>query len=267
MGRDAMARRSRFLDSIAKRPILLDAGIGLRLIHDGRIGTGESSSRANLAHSEAILNYHREDIAAGSDAIFTNTFTTSRPGLVDEGLENLFETLNRRAVSLARQVAGSSKFVIGSIGPTQHPISDSYREQAQLLEECGVDALILETHTFEPALLGVQAISGSVSVPILVSLYVWPDDAIGAAKNLLDDGASAIGANCGISSSHVLRCIERLAGRIDAPLLAKPSAGLNDSPKVFEELAATFREMGVQMMGGCCGVTSAHLSAMRRGLD
>jgi methionine synthase I (cobalamin-dependent) len=233
------------------------------LILQGNIGENDSSARANLDCPDAVLALHFADIEAGADAILTNTFATSRPSLKKEGRESIFERTNRQAVALARQAAGDSRLVIGSIGPVPIPNPDAYREQADLLAECGVDALILETHTFEAAEIGARAALREVQLPVMVSLYQWPSDPKAAADTFHDLGVSAIGANCGNSSLDVLTIIERLVGQTTLPLLAKPSASSTEGPTDFGLLASKLLNRGVRMIGGCCGATSAHLAAMR----
>ena len=262
-----MARSSRFLEAIQRRMLVLDAGIGLRLILSKQIGENESSARANLELSEQVLALHQADIEAGSDAILTNTFATNRSSLVLENRADDFLSNNTAAVALARQAAGPSRFVIGSIGPTLNPCAQNYRDQAVLLAEQGVDALILETHTIDAARVGLAAISRQVQIPIVVSLYLWPANFEATARELIDLGVSALGANCGKESADVFTIIERLAGRVSVPLIAKPSAGSWEGPEVFAELAIKFRQLGVRLIGGCCGTTSAHIAAIRRAVD
>ena len=258
---------SRFLDAMRDRPLLLDGGMGVRLIVAGFLDESEDSSRANLDAAEAVLAIHRDDVRAGSDALVTNTISADRRSLASDWRTDEFEAINRAAVSLAREAAGPDRFVLGSIGPIRFGSPTEYREHATILIESGVDALLLETHTSITAEAGLRALSSGSPVPILASLHAWPIDAAGAAKRLVDLGAVAVGTNCGRSTDHVLACLEQLAGRIDVPLLAKPSAGPDEGPEVFAALVPQFLAMGVRLIGGCCGATAQHVAAMRRALD
>jgi methionine synthase I (cobalamin-dependent) len=69
----------RFLEALARGPILLDAGMGTRLIGRG-LGTGEASSW-NLDRPDDVLEIHRLDVEAGSQAVLTNTFCACRSWL------------------------------------------------------------------------------------------------------------------------------------------------------------------------------------------
>ena len=223
--------------------------------------------RANLDEPAAVLAFHRYDVRAGSDAILTNTFAANRPSLERSGRAGDFEAIHRAAASLAREAAGPGRFVLGSIGPIAGASPADYRDQAAILVESGVDALILETHTFEVAEIGSRAIGAVATVPIIASLHAWPEDASGAARRLVDLGAAAVGANCGLSTADAMACLERLAGRVEIPLLAKPSAGPGEGPEVFAGLVPRLLSIGVRLLGGCCGATAGHIAAMRRALD
>ena len=269
---------SRFLDAIRDRPLLLDAGMGLRLILSGTLFATEDTSAVNVSYPEHVGRFHEEDIRAGSDAILTNTFGANKQNLKyynrQFGRKYIVPEINRRGVALAREAAGPDRFVLGSIGParveTATPDRDvefAYRQQARILAEEGVDALVLETHDFESASFALRAIAREGVPPIVVSLYHWPDDAEGAARTLVDLGASVLGANCGKSATDVVGCIERLAGRVDVPLLAKPGTTLDEGPDVFAALVPRFLAMGVRLMGACCGATARHVAAMRVAMD
>ena len=269
---------SRFLDALRDRPLLLDSGMGLRLIRNHSIAATEDTSFANVTRPLDVRRFHDEDIAAGADAILTNTFGANRSVVRHfkqaHGRDHNVTDLNRRGVAIARQAAGPDCFVLGSIGLARvfddtpdGNVEFAYRQQARILAEGGVDAIILETHDFESASVALRAISGQDTPPILVSLYRWPDDVEGAARTLLDLGASILGANCGKSTADVVKCIERLAGRIDAPLLAKPGTTTDEGPDVFAAIVPKVLAMGVRLIGGCCGATAEHVAAMRRALD
>lgn len=269
---------SRFLDAMRDRPMLLDAGMGLRLIRIGSIGATEDTSSANVSDPEAVRRFHEDDIHAGSDAILTNTFGANSQNLKSFnrqfGRDYRVLDINRRGVAIAREAAGPDRFVLGSIGPARvfeatHDldVEFAYLQQAWILAEEGVDALIVETHDFESARFALRAIVREGVAPVLVSLYRWPNDAEGAARTLLDLGASVLGANCGKSTADVVGCLERLAGRVNAPLLARPGTTVDEGPDVFAVLVPKFLAMGVRLIGGCCGTTAEHLAAMRLAVD
>lgn len=259
------------------RPVLLDGGMGTRLIAYLRSSSPEGAGRppVSLTHPEIAGHIHALDVQAGSEVVLTNTFCANRPYLERWGLAREFEARNRRGVEIARKAAGSERFVLGSIGPITDPSAARwYGAQAEILADAGADALILETHTFEQAILALPGLTGGVRIPVFVSLWIWPDDASSAAKRLEDAGAAAMGTNCGKGLEDVLMATEKIAGAVSVPLLAKPSAGLfrpgvemTDSPDDFAIAVPRFVALGVRLVGGCCGTDEQYVAAMRGALE
>ncbi len=137
-----------------------------------------------------VLAIHRRDVAAGAGAILTNSFRSQRQKiwLRKFGQADLVESINRRAVDLAREAAGPGRFVIGDLGPTAALEEGAAVEQAAILVDAGADALIFETYCFRDAERVVLGVSGSLAapIPLLASLWGWPDPAGPAARRLLD---------------------------------------------------------------------------------
>ncbi len=109
---------ARFVAAMHARPLLLDAGMGTRLMAGGLDCGRDDPSLWCLDHPHAVAKIHHADVAAGSDALFSNTFGANRFWLDRFGRADDVATLNRRAVELAREAAGADRFVIGSIGPS-----------------------------------------------------------------------------------------------------------------------------------------------------
>lgn len=286
-----MAEPSRpldFLEALAQRPLLLDGGMGTRLIARGLDPKRENTAAWSLEHPEIVSEIHRRDIEAGADAILTNTFTaphrayklwdyfrkSSRPRAVAALAEVCL-----RSVDLARQAVGPGRFVLGCIGPSPPVEMPSpagwYREQATILNDGGVDALILETHHFSTVATALREIRDVVRVPVLASLHRLPvgsvlEDLSLLARRLADLGAAAVGCNC-VRLEEIIPMLERRSGPITIPLIAKPYAGLPgmtlDSPAAFAAAVPRLLALGVRLIGGCCGTTEAHVAAMRAALD
>ncbi len=286
-----------FLDALTQpTPLLADGATGTMLQAAG-LPVGEAPERWLLDNPVAIRKVAAQYVAAGSDMIYTCTFGASRVGLSRCGLEDKFETINRTAVELAREAAaGKNTFIVGSIGPTGEMLEPygefsldearaSFAEQAALLAQTGVDALVCETFTdLQEALLAVSASKENASVPVLVSMAfelngrtmmgVTPEDAV---FRLTDAGAAAVGSNCSVGPESLEQVIRAMkAARPQARLLAKPNAGLpqvvnghavyNVGPAALAAFATRMKSLGVAVVGGCCGTTPEHLRAMRRAL-
>ena len=108
-------------------------------------------------------------------------------------------------------------------------------------------------------------------MPVLASLFGWPEPIEDAARRLIDAGAFAIGANCQFGMTTALALARRLRAVTDHPLVLKPSAGLPtfplDPPEVFAAAVPELLALGVRLIGGCCGTTEAHVAAMKRALS
>ena len=262
--------RPSFRDAIARGPILLDAAMGTRLLARGLDLASDDPSLWVIDHPEDVLAIHRLDVQAGSDALLTNTFGANRAWLSRFGRGDEARSINHRAVELAREAAGPDRHLIGSIGPTVSDHPGAFREQADALLGAGVDALLLETHRLDQAEAALRLLRGS-PVPVLASLFAWPDPVAESARRLIDLGALAIGANCLVGMALAIEIARRLRAACDHPILLKPSAGLPGSPletpEAFEAAVPELLALGVRLVGGCCGTTEAHVSALRAGLS
>lgn len=251
----------------SRRPVILDAGMGTRLIDRGFNPGSEDSSLWNQSHPEAVASIHASDLDSGADAIVTNTFCANRRWLERFHRGGDVFLLNQLATRIARSCAGVERFVIGSMGPFGMGEVEVAREQAEVLVVSGVDALLLETQRYPEVLATVSTLRSEFNLPIIVSLQGWPVEMAEAVKRLEDLGVDAIGENCQGRLEEGLRTAERLGKVTVLPIWIKPSAGLpgmaQESPEMFGKVAGQFIAAGVRFLGGCCGTTEAHVVALR----
>jgi methionine synthase I (cobalamin-dependent) len=257
-----------FMDAIEHGPLVLDAGLGTRLLELGLDLGCDDASLWNLTRPAVIHAIHRRDVVAGSDAILTNTFGANRCWLKKFGQERAVESINRRAVRLARRAAGPLRYVIGNIGPAAALERGAAAEQAAALVDADVDALLFETYRYpdvEPVLVEVNK-SLTVPIPLLVSLWQWPESAASAARRLLDLGAAMIGMNCQPGIEAAIAFAEQMDRRLGCPLLIKPSTGgptgTDDSPTSFAQAVPRLVDRNVRLLGGCCGTSEVHVAAL-----
>jgi methionine synthase I (cobalamin-dependent) len=244
--------------------------MGTRLIDRGLDLAVDDPCLWAVDRPEVVLELHRLDIQAGSDALLTNTFGANRGWLERFGRGGQASEINRQAVRLARSAAGPHCFVCGSIGPTASDRPGNLLAQAEALLNEGVDALILETHRPDQAEAALLALR-DLGVPIVASLFAWPDAPDEAARRLGDLGAFALGANCLVGTAAAVALARRLRPVFHGPLAFQPSAGLpgqpNETPSEFAGTTAELVALGVRLLGGCCGTTEAHVGALRAALD
>jgi methionine synthase / methylenetetrahydrofolate reductase(NADPH) len=296
--------RSEFKQRIEQGPVLMDGAFGT-VLHGRGIEIDQSFDAVNLNDPALVADIHRSYIDAGSDIIETNTFGANRYRLAEHGLQNEVDAINRAAVAIARRViTGSYKDVLlaGSIGPlgvrmaplgrvTMSEAESAFAEQARALmsaDPLGVDLFIIETMSdvkeIEAAIKGIRSIS--VDVPIVAqmtfgrddkTLLGYPPDTL--ATHLANLDIDAVGINCSGGPAQVLRLIgivKKLAP--DTLISAAPNAGWPEqmqggrvmypaTPDYFGDYARSFAAAGVNLIGGCCGTTDAHIRAMRQALD
>ncbi len=283
----------------ARGPLLFDGATGTLLHSRGDEPMDACFVALNKSRPDLVSALHREYIAAGAEAIKTNTFAGNRFQLELHGYGDEARDLNKRAAKLARdarEISGQAVWIAGSVGPTGRllaPIGTStiteiraaFREQIEVLVEGGVDLLLLETFSSLAEIREAIAAAREVSdIPIIASMTYADDDRtpVGhaprdVARELTRLGVNVIGANCSVGPQNVTRVAITLRQETDLPISAMPNAGwpanLNgrivyaSSPSYLAVHARQAAEAGVRILGGCCGTEPAHIAAMRQSLD
>ncbi len=233
---------------------------GLRLDHD-------DPCLWNLARPEIVAEIHSLAIASGADALLTNTFGANRCWLSRFGREAEIAALNARAVAIARESAGPERFVIGALGPTAAGSPIACREQAEALAEAGVDALVLETFGFSEAIKALEVVRPFVRLPLIVSLWEWPEELEPSVRRLEDLGASVVGGNCRVGLRSYREVTRQLSEVTRLPIWVKASGSAPGEPPLsvveFAEPVPDLLARNVRFLGGCCGTTEAHVAALR----
>jgi 5-methyltetrahydrofolate--homocysteine methyltransferase len=253
----------------------------------------------NLTRPDVILDVHRQYLAAGADITTTNTFTATSIGQSDYGLQPLVREMNLRGAQLARQAADEigGKFVAGSIGPlnvtlslsprvddpayrafTFDQVKAAYAEQIEALVEGGVDLLLIETifDTLNAKAAIAAAHDVAPELPLWISVTIvdlsgrtlsgqtveafW--NAIAHAHPLI------VGVNCSLGAQEMRPHIEELSRLAGTYTASHPNAGLpnafggyDQSPSETAQLLGEFATAGmVNIVGGCCGTTPAHIA-------
>jgi len=276
-----------------KDSILIADGAMGSMLHEA-VGAQRCFDELNSTEPEAVFRVHQAYIEAGAQIIETNTFGANRFKLAHLGLGDEVQHLNSRGVKIAREAreaAAREILIAGSIGPlglgvqARHPepqeIVSYFLEQAQALEERGVDLFILETFTYiEEILLAIDAIRSFSLLPVIAQLtYAEDGTAYGdlrpadAAAQLKNKDVQVIGANCTIGPQVLLPILQQLASIDDLRVSGMPNAGFpkregdrivypKSSPEYFALFAREAAGAGVRILGGCCGTTPAHIRAM-----
>lgn len=290
-------KRKPFFDLLAAspRPILADGAMGT-ILHARGVGFDECFDELNLSNPALVAEVHRDYIEAGSQIIYTNTFSANRYKLGEHGLEDRVSEINKAGVELARRVVAASfreVLIAGDVGPLgvrlapygRVQVADArqaFTEQIAALCEAGVDLLVIETfgdlYEIKEAVLAAREYC---EMPIIASVTFTRDDRtiLGdtpakVARTLDECGADLIGANCSGGPAQLFRILGQMKQALpQGVFVVKPNAGWPEQvggrvmysagPEYFGDYARSFTEMGVRLVGGCCGTTPEHIAHMK----
>lgn len=284
-----------FMKDIKDRVLLYDGSKGT-MLHQLGLQGGDCAEAWNISHAGEVEKVYTLYKEAGSDVIQTNTFQGSRPKLAEYGLGDKTHEFNFEGARLARKVMGKDGFVAASIGPvgklfepsgelTFQTAYEVYREQVKAVADGGADIINFETFTdiaeMRAALLAAKE---TVQLPVICSMAfeangrtLMGTDPFIAGIILKSLGADMIGTNCSFGPEHLLAILGKMAETGGIPLCVKPNAGLpelidgktvfKESPEKFAQLANDFVQLGVRLIGGCCGTTPEFIKALKARLD
>ena len=266
------------------RPLLFDGAMGTYY----KAAPGVECEQANLTDPAGVLAVHREYLAAGADAVKTNTFSLPRLAAAHApGWEQLAQAGWQLAVQAAEETDAA---VFADLGPAPDteavPAGQVYTAVAKQFAALGARNFLFETLSSDAGLLdAVGAIKAEVpDAFVLVSFAVLPDGYTregmyckDLARRMQESGiVDAVGLNC-VSAPGAMRTLaKQLGGTL--PLSVMPNAGYpvvtrtqvkyQGRPEYFaRELGRLAAEGTVQILGGCCGTTPAHIAALRAELD
>ena len=266
------------------RPLLFDGAMGTYY----KAAPGVECEQANLTDPAGVLAVHREYLAAGADAVKTNTFSLPRLAAAHApGWEQLAQAGWQLAVQAAEETGAA---VFADLGPAPDteavPAGQVYTAVAKQFTALGARNFLFETLSSDAGLLdAVGAIKAEVpDAFVLVSFAVLPDGYTregmyckDLARRMQESGiVDAVGLNC-VSAPGAMRTLaKQLGGTL--PLSVMPNAGYpvvtrtqvkyQGRPEYFaRELGRLAAEGTVRILGGCCGTTPAHIAALRAELD
>lgn len=275
---------------LSKNRILFDGAFGTyfaQITH----GQTENCELANLNLPQTVARIHREYIEAGANAIKTNTFA-AYPDLCG-GAENQKKII-RAAVALAREEAGKADGevrVFADLGPapgeSRQQKTDSYIQAASLFLDEGITDFVFETQAEEDGLLpAVREIRKREKESfIVVSFGVLPDGyspkGIYYRTLILDMLSSglvdAAGLNCVVNAGNMRRLLAALPSGLLARTCAMPNAGYpvvrgfhtyyGGNAPYFARETGEIADLGVRILGGCCGTTPQYIRALSKVLS
>jgi len=288
------------LDRLADGDVVVADGATGTMLRAHGLKADECPELVTLEHPDWLEEIASAYLEAGAEIIQTNTFGASPPRLTGYRLDHLTEELNRTAVEIARRVAGSRAYVAASCGPTglaldrcaaapATEIGAAFERQLKAILTAGVDLILFETMSdLTEATVAIEtARSLAPDMPIIVSMTfeslvdgyktfrgvsVAP-----ACRRLTESGANAMGSNCGEGSASMVEIARIFRANSELPLIMQPNAGLPlavdgrltypETPELMAKNMKAMLDIGVQIIGGCCGTTPDHIRALRRLTD
>ncbi len=289
-----MLTREQFHQKIKEGIRFLDGATGSNLMKAG-MPRGCCTESWVLEHPDALVSLQREYAQAGSQILYAPTFQAQPIALQKEGLEKQTEAINARLVALSKCVSpdvlvAGDLTTLATFTDSWDPekfdlLVDNYRRQIAGLLQGGADLLAAETLLYPQeaeAILTAAELEGAGAV--MYSFTMQPDgslfsgmDAGPVLRELEEAGAAAVGFNCVAADMMTPYLVSKLRRAVKGPILCKPNAGIpvigEDNlphypmePKEFADICAQCSQMGATLMGGCCGTTPAHISALRQAL-
>ena len=274
--------------------LISDGATGTYLQQHG-LEPGGCPEAFNATHPEVVKGMAKAYFDAGSDMVLTNSFGGSWFMQKKYGFGERVREFDRLAAEHARSQAPAGRYVIGSVGPTgeflaplgevsEEEMYDAFVEQITALEDGGADGVVIETMTaLEESALAIKAAREHTHLTVIATMTfdkgprgfftmmgVSPERAV---KGLEDAGADIVGANCGNGIDVMIELARELRAVTDGYLLIHSNAGIPaikggqivypETPAYMaERFQMLVRDVGVNIVGGCCGTAPDHIRAL-----
>ena len=286
------------LDRLVNGELLVSDGATGTYLQVHGLEPGACPEELNVTRPDVVRGMARAYFDAGADLVLTNSFGGSRFMLSKYGLGGQVAELNRLAAEHARSQAPPGRHVAGSVGPTgeflkplgevsEAEMLDAFSEQVIALEEGGADCVVIETMSaIEEATLAIDAAKQNTDLTVISTMVfdkgprgfftmmgVTPERAV---KELREAGADIVGSNCGNGIDRMVELARELRGATDGYLLIHSNAGIPslkggrivypETPEGMLEGFKALADMGVNIIGGCCGTGPEHISELSKSL-
>ena len=275
---------------LRRKIVVLDGAMGTALIAKGYKGSLEL---LNVEAADVVGSLHEEYLKAGADMVTTNTTCADALSLKEYGLEERSYELSRAGAEVARKAVDkystteNPRFVAGAVGPTtrnitlandttEEQLAEVYATQIKGLIDGGVDLILIET-AMDAANVRIaveQVRKLSPEMPIIVSAVLSRLEgrvASGATiakfvEELPMEELLSVGFNCSMGDKQQAAALKALAAVSNKPVVLYPALSQpQEAPNRFiKPLDTLMRAGGVNIIGGCCGTTPAHIEALAK---
>lgn len=275
---------------LRRKIVVLDGAMGTALIAKGYKGSLEL---LNVEAADVVAALHEEYLKAGADMVTTNTTCADALSLKEYGLEERSYELSRAGAEVARKAVDkystteNPRFVAGAVGPTtrnitlandttEEQLAEVYATQIKGLIDGGVDLILIET-AMDAANVRIaveQVRKLSPEMPIIVSAVLSRLEgrvASGATiakfvEELPMEEILSVGFNCSMGEKQQAAALKALSAVSNKPVVLYPALSQpQEAPNRFiKPLDTLMRAGGVNIIGGCCGTTPAHIEALAK---
>lgn len=291
--------RGKIVDALKAGKRLMSDGAWGTFLQKKGMKPGECPELWCINKFDDVVDIAKSYVDAGSDMVQADSFGGTRFKLEHYGLADRVSEINEAAAKASRTAAGENVWVIASIGPTgkmlvteevtEEELYDAFKVQAIALEKGGADAACVETMSdMDEARLAIQAVKENTKMEVICTfafertirgdyrtmMGLSPTD---AANGAVEAGADIIGTNCGNGFERMIDIVKEMkTAQPNAFILVHANAGLPHNvdgvdtfPETPADMAGRIPEIvaaGANVIGGCCGSTPAHITAMKEAL-
>ncbi|MBM7633553.1 bifunctional homocysteine S-methyltransferase/methylenetetrahydrofolate reductase [Geomicrobium sediminis] len=282
-----------FLERLKETVLIGDGAMGTLLYSRDITGSIE---QANLYAPELVYEAHLEYVQAGADIIQSNTYAANRIKLDTYGLDLQVAKINKEGMKLAKKAAAfrPNVYVAATIGGikdgrtsdwTDDQIDETVTEQIVALLSENPDVVLLETYYDLHELIRAIRIvrKHHNTIPIIANVSLGDIGVLHggislteALKRLQKEGANVVGVNCRMGPAQTITSLKETEIPKGLFLSAYPNASLpgirdgrlvyQSNPNYFKAQASSFRELGINIIGGCCGTTPEHIRGLKERL-
>ena len=275
--------------------LISDGATGTFLQQNG-LEPGGDPEEFNATRPDVVKKMAREYFESGSDLVLTNSFGGTKYRQGHYGFGDRVTEFNKLAAEHAKSQAADDKFVFGSVGPTgeflkplgtvsEDEMYEAFKVQIVALETGGADGVVIETMTaMEEASLAIRAAKENTRLTVAATMTfdkgprgyftmmgITPEQ---AAVGLGESGADIVGTNCGNGIDNMIEIAQRMRESTALPLLVHSNDGIPgmekgeirypESPDFMAERFLRLKEVGVNIIGGCCGTGPSHIKALAK---